>query len=139
MPATAPTATPHRPTQQANQTPGGKTTERTKRTFVCRLLHSDRTVNSEIDSRISAALEAAGKIAEVGVDFRLLKKRLGNAVDDAVLEAERVAKHGRRAKEDVMEDTTHWMKKNPWRSVGYVAGAAFGMGLCLAWFSSRMR
>jgi ElaB/YqjD/DUF883 family membrane-anchored ribosome-binding protein len=88
---------------------------------------------------MSDALEAAGKIAEAGVDFRLLKKRLGNAVDDAILEAERMAKHGRRAMEDVMEDTTYWIKKNPWQSVGYVAGAAFGIGLCLGWFTSRVR
>ena len=72
---------------------------------------------------MSNALETAGKIAELGVDFRLLKKRLGNAVDDAVLEAERMEKHGRRAMEDVREDTTHWIKKNPWQSIGYVAGS----------------
>jgi hypothetical protein len=38
-------------------------------------------------------------------DFALLKKRLENAVEDAVLEAERMAKHRRHAMEDVMEDT----------------------------------
>lgn len=95
-------------------------------------------IDSETYSRMSDALETVGKIAEVGVDFRLLKKRLGNAVDDAVLEAEQMAKHGRRAMEGVMEDTTYWIKKNPWQSVGYVAGAAFGIGLCLGWFSSRV-
>jgi ElaB/YqjD/DUF883 family membrane-anchored ribosome-binding protein len=88
---------------------------------------------------MSDVLQTAGKIAEVGVDFRVLRKRLGNAVDDAVLEAERMAKHGRRAMEDVREDATYWIKKNPWQTVGYVAGAAFGIGLCLGWFSSRVR
>lgn len=101
-------------------------------------MSTQATINSETNSRMSAALETAGKIAEVGVDFRLLKKRLGNAVDDAVLEAEGMAKHGRRAMEDVMEDTTYWIKKNPWQSVGYAAGAAFGIGLCLGWFTSRV-
>ena len=96
------------------------------------------TIDSETTSRMSNALETAGKIAEVAVDFRLLKKRLGNAVDDAVLEAERMAKHGRRAMENVRDDTSYWIKKNPWQSVGYVAGAAFGIGLCLGWFSSRV-
>ena len=97
------------------------------------------TVNKETSSRMSDALETAGKIAEVGVDFRLLKKRLGNAVEDAVLDAERMAKHGRRAMEDTMEDTTYWIKKNPWQSVGYAAGAAFGIGVCVGWFTSRLR
>jgi ElaB/YqjD/DUF883 family membrane-anchored ribosome-binding protein len=87
---------------------------------------------------MSDALETAGKIAAIGVDFPLLKKRLGNAVNDCVLEAERMAKHGKRAMEDVREDTTYWIKKNPWQSVGYVAGAAFGIGVCLGWFTSRV-
>ncbi|HEU4768651.1 MAG TPA: hypothetical protein VFS77_14810, partial [Pyrinomonadaceae bacterium] len=79
------------------------------------------TVKNETNSRMSDALETAGKIAEVSVDFGLLKKRLGNAVEDAVLEAERMAKHGRHAMEDVIDDTTYWVKKNPWQSVGYAA------------------
>ena len=97
------------------------------------------TLKSETNSRMTDALKTAGKIAEVGVDFGLLKKRLENAVDDAVLEAGRMAKHGRRAMEDVNEDTTYWIKKNPWQSVRYVAGAAFGIGLCVGWFTSRLR
>jgi ElaB/YqjD/DUF883 family membrane-anchored ribosome-binding protein len=99
---------------------------------------STQTIKSETNSRMSDVLETAGKIAGVGVDFRLLKKRLGNAVDDCVLEAERMAKHGKRAMEDVFEDTTYRIKKNPWQTVGYVAGAAFGFGLCLGWFTSRV-
>lgn len=97
------------------------------------------SINSETNSRMSDALETVGKIAEVGVDFRLLKKRLEAAVEDAVLDAKRMAKHGRRDMEDVMEDTTYWMKKNPWQSVGYTAGAAFGIGLCVGWFTSQLR
>jgi ElaB/YqjD/DUF883 family membrane-anchored ribosome-binding protein len=87
---------------------------------------------------MSDALETAGRIAEVSVDFRLLKKRLENAVENAVLEAERMAKHGRHATEDVIEDTTYWIKKNPWQSVGYASAAAFGIGLCVGWFTSRL-
>lgn len=101
-------------------------------------MSAQANLNSETNSRMSDALETAGKIADVGVDFRLLKKRLGNAVDDAVLEAERIAKHGKRAMEDMKEDTTYWIKKNPWEAVGYVAGAALGIGLCIGWFSSRV-
>ena len=86
---------------------------------------------------MTEALTAASKIAEVGIDFGLIKKRLENAVEDAVLEAERMAKHGKHAVADVIEDSTYWVKKNPWKSVGYAAGAAFGIGLCLGWFTTR--
>ena len=96
------------------------------------------TINNDTNSRMSDALETAGRIAEVGVDLGLLKKRLENAVEDAVLEAERMAKHGRHAMKDVIEDTTYWVRKNPWQSVGYGAGAAFGIGLCVGWFTSRL-
>ena len=96
-------------------------------------------VSNETNSRMTGALETAVNIAQLGIDFGLMKKRLGNAVEDAVLEAERMAKHGRHAMEDVVEDTTYWIKKNPWQSVGYVAGAAFGVGLCVGWFTSRLR
>ena len=96
------------------------------------------TINSETKSRMSDVLETAGKIAGSGVDFPLLKKKLGNAVDDCVLEAERMAKHGKRAMEDVREDTTYWIKKNPWQSLGYVAGGAFAIGLCLGGCTSRV-
>ena len=53
------------------------------------------TIDNETNSRMSGALETASKIAEVGIDFGLLKKKLDHAVEDAVLEAERMAKHGR--------------------------------------------
>ena len=72
---------------------------------------------SETNNRMGHALETASKIAAAGVDLGLLKKKLEHAVEDAVLEAERMAKHGRHAVEDVMEDTTYWIKKNPWQSV----------------------
>ena len=96
------------------------------------------TVNNTTNSRMRHALETASKIAEVGVDFGLLKKRLEHAVEDAVSEAERMAKHGRHAMEDVVEDTTYCIKKNPWQVVGFAAGAGLGIDLCVGWFASRL-
>ena len=96
------------------------------------------TVNNETNTRMSHALETAGKIAEAGVDFGLLKKKLEHAVDDAVLEAGRMSKHGRHAAEDMVEDATYCIKKNPWQAVGFAAGAGLGIGLCVGWFTSRL-
>ena len=101
-------------------------------------MSTQATVSNETNSRMTDAIETAGKIAAIGIDFGLLKKRLENAVDDAVVEAKRMTKRGGRAMGDVKEDTTHWIKKNPWQSVGYAAGAAFGIGLCVGWFTSRL-
>lgn len=78
------------------------------------------------------------RLPRPGVDFGLLKKKLEHAVEDAVLEAEQIAKHGRHAVEDVVEDTTYCIKKNPWQAVGFAAGAGLGIGLCVGWFASRL-
>ena len=101
-------------------------------------MSTQASINSETSSRMSDVLQTAGKIAGAGIDLGLLKKKLDHAIEDTVLEAERMAKHGRRSVEDAVEGTTYWIKKNPWQSVGYAAGAAFGIGLCLGWFSSRV-
>jgi ElaB/YqjD/DUF883 family membrane-anchored ribosome-binding protein len=95
-------------------------------------------LNNDTNSRMRDALEAAGKVAQVGVDFGLLKKRLENTVDDAVRDAERMAKHGKHATGDVIEDATYCIKRNPWQSIGFTAGAALGIGLCVGWFASRL-
>jgi ElaB/YqjD/DUF883 family membrane-anchored ribosome-binding protein len=102
-------------------------------------MSTQAAVNQENKSRFTEVLDTAGKIAEVGLDLGTLKKRVENAFDDAVLDAERIAKHGRHATEDVIEDTTYWIKKNPWRSVGYAAGAGFGIGLFVGWVRTRLR
>ena len=95
------------------------------------------TMNTENKSRVREALETAGKIADAGLDVGVLKKRLETAVEEAVIDAERIAKRGRHAVEDTVEDTTYWIKKNPWRSVGYAAGAGLGVGIIAGLFMKR--
>ena len=94
-------------------------------------------VNNEDRSRLKEALETAGKIAETGIDVAALKKRMEYAVEDAIVDAERIAKRGKHAAEDAVEDATYYIKKNPWQSVGYVAGAAFGAGVLTGWLVTR--
>lgn len=100
-------------------------------------MNTQTAVNSEEKSRLKEALETAGKIAETGIDVALLKKRVEYAVEDAVMDAERIARHGKRAVEDVVEDATYYIKKNPWQSVGYAAGAALSVGLLAGWLATR--
>ncbi|MGD9627616.1 MAG: hypothetical protein AB7V18_00030 [Pyrinomonadaceae bacterium] len=94
-------------------------------------------VNSEEKNRLQEAFETAGRIAETGIDIAALKKRVEYAVEDAVMDAERFAKQGKHALEDVGEDATYYIKKNPWQSVGYAAGAAFGVGILAGWLMTR--
>ena len=94
-------------------------------------------VNTNEKSKVREALDTATKIADVGFDVGMLKKRLENAVDDATADAERLAKRGRHAVEDMVDDTTYLTKKNPLRSVGYAAGAGLGIGLIAGWLLTR--
>jgi ElaB/YqjD/DUF883 family membrane-anchored ribosome-binding protein len=84
------------------------------------------TTNSK--SKLQETLEAAGKVAEIGIDVTALKKRVENAVEDAVIDAQRLAKQGQHKLEDLVDDTTYLIKKNPWQSVGYALGAGLGIG-----------
>ena len=74
-------------------------------------------------------LEKAGKAADVAVDARLLKKRLENAVEEAKFDAQRMARRGKYAMEEAFDDTAYRIRKEPWKSVGYVFGAGLGIGI----------
>lgn len=88
-------------------------------------------------STAKAAFDTAVNMATSAIDIERLKHRVDDAVDDAVREAERLAKRGRYAVEDKIDDTTYYIKKNPWRSVGYVLGAGIGVGFLTGWLFGR--
>jgi len=86
---------------------------------------------------IGQVAETVGTIAEAGLDLGLLKKKLDHVVEETMLDAERFVKHGRRSVEDAIDDTTYLIKKNPWQSVAYAAGAALCLGLFTGWLLTR--
>jgi ElaB/YqjD/DUF883 family membrane-anchored ribosome-binding protein len=88
---------------------------------------------------VKDALKAVSDIAEVGLDLGILKKKIENAVDEAVVDAERMAKRGKHMVEDVVDDSTYYIKRNPWQSIGYAAGAGLGLGLLLGVIIARPR
>lgn len=92
-------------------------------------MNTETVVNGKNSSTVREALDTVGRIAEAGVDVGVLKKRIENAVDDAMVDAERAAKRAKYAFDDTVEDTTHWIKTNPWPSVGYAAAAGLSIGL----------
>ena len=100
-------------------------------------MSTQTAVSSEEKNRFKEVLATAGTIAETGIDIAALKKRLEYAVEDAVMDAERIAKHGKYAVEGAVEDATYYIKKNPWQSVGYAVGASLGIGLVAGWLMTR--
>jgi ElaB/YqjD/DUF883 family membrane-anchored ribosome-binding protein len=67
-----------------------------------------------------------------------LKERAGEMLEDAVLEAKRLAKKGRYAAEDLIDDTEYRIKKAPFRSVGMTFAAGLGLGVFAGWLFSRL-
>lgn len=101
------------------------------------MINTIDTVDKSSKGRLKETLEAAGHVATVALDIEVLKKRVENAVEDAVVDARRLAKRGRYAVEDMIDDTAYRMKKAPWRSSGYVFGAGLGIGALAGWFISH--
>jgi ElaB/YqjD/DUF883 family membrane-anchored ribosome-binding protein len=91
----------------------------------------------EKDDGLKDKLAAAGEIAAVALNVELLKKKVDNAVEEAVYDAQRMAKKGRHAIEDVIDDAAYRIRKEPLRSAGYVFSAGLGLGVLSGWFLTR--
>jgi ElaB/YqjD/DUF883 family membrane-anchored ribosome-binding protein len=73
-----------------------------------------------------AARAAAGKM--LAEDIAELGKR----------KAQHLIRRGREASEDCLDETTHYIKHNPWQSVGIAAGVGVFGGLLFGWTCSRV-
>ena len=92
---------------------------------------------NEKSTLLAKAMHVGERLVEVGGEAARLKTAASHAVEDAVTEAKRLAKHSRYAAEDLMEDAAHRVKRDPLRSVGF--GFAIGLGtVALAvWMATR--
>jgi ElaB/YqjD/DUF883 family membrane-anchored ribosome-binding protein len=52
--------------------------------------------------------------------------------------AERLIRKGREAAEDCLDETTHYVKHNPWQSVGIAAGVGVLAGWFCGWTCARV-
>lgn len=90
---------------------------------------------------VKKALNTAEKVVQTGLDVEELKEKASHAVEDGIVDAKRKMKKARYAAEDLVDDTAHYIKHDPWRSVGITFGVGFGMeaiaGLLLAREANR--
>ena len=86
---------------------------------------------------IGKAMHVGERLVEVGGEAARLKTAASDAVEDAVTEAKRLAKHSRYAAEDLMEDAAHRVKRDPLRSVGFGFAIGLGMGALAVWTATR--
>jgi ElaB/YqjD/DUF883 family membrane-anchored ribosome-binding protein len=74
------------------------------------------------------ARPANGPFADFAKDAVRMKAAIADAIEDRMTTARRAVKHGYRATEDIVEDATHRIKRDPWRamSLSLIAGTAVG-------------
>jgi ElaB/YqjD/DUF883 family membrane-anchored ribosome-binding protein len=66
------------------------------------------------------------RLMEAGGEVSRLKTEASQAVEDGVVAARRLARRGRAATEDLIDDAAHRVKRDPLRSVAI--GLAIGLG-----------
>src|SRR6266446_10598857 len=95
--------------------------------------------NSEVERNgvLKKALNTGVRVAEVGVDALLTKAKLSQTVEDGVYKAKRLAKRGRYAAEDLVDETAHRIKRDPLRSVAITLAVGLGIGALAGWLAGR--
>lgn len=75
-----------------------------------------------------AARDAEQQLTHFGKGAVRMKTSIAERIGDDISKARRTVKHGYRAAEDFVDDTTHRIKRDPLRAVGlfFVAGIAAG-------------
>jgi ElaB/YqjD/DUF883 family membrane-anchored ribosome-binding protein len=81
--------------------------------------------------------EAAINLAHVTHQVAKAKVLIDDVMDDGKRKVERTAKRSLVAVEDCIEDTTYFIKRHPWQSVGTAAGLGAAIGLFVGWLTSR--
>ena len=66
-----------------------------------------------------------------------VKSMVNSALEDGVLTARRMAKRGRHAAEDALEQTAHQIKKHPFRAIATGFGVGIGLGAMSMWLYRR--
>jgi ElaB/YqjD/DUF883 family membrane-anchored ribosome-binding protein len=65
------------------------------------------------------------------------KVLVNDVIEDGKHKMERTFKRGIIATEECIEDTTYFIKRHPWQSVGTAAGIGAVVGLLVGWQASR--
>ncbi|HET9788155.1 MAG TPA: hypothetical protein VFP47_13530 [Pyrinomonadaceae bacterium] len=65
------------------------------------------------------------------------KALVNEVIEDGKHKMERTFKRGIIATEECIEDTTHFIKRHPWQSVGTAVGIGAVVGLVAGWQANR--
>jgi len=86
---------------------------------------------------VETSTDAAVKLAHLSQEVSKAKAIVNDVIEDGKREALRTVKRAYVAAEDRLEDTTYYIKRHPWQSVGIAAGVGAGVGLFAGWICSK--
>jgi ElaB/YqjD/DUF883 family membrane-anchored ribosome-binding protein len=89
------------------------------------------------NSLLEKAMHVGERLVELRDEASRLKTAASHAIEDAVTETKRFAKHGRYAAEDLMEDAAHRVKHDPLRSVAFGFALGISIGALVVWVATR--
>ena len=87
--------------------------------------------------RVENVTDAAINLAHLTHQVAKAKVLIDDVMDDGKRKVERPAKRGLVAVEDCIEDTTYFIKRHPWQSVGTALGLGTAVGLFVGWLTTR--
>ena len=88
-------------------------------------------------SLLRKAKQVGDHVAHAAGEVSQLKDVASHAVEDAVTEAKRLAKRGRYAAEDLVDDAAHRIKRDPLSSVAIGMAIGLCVGLGTGWLMAR--
>ena len=86
---------------------------------------------------IERAADGAPQFAHLTHEVSKARALVNDVIEDGKRKAQRSVKHAVVAAEECVEDTTYYIKRHPWQSVGLAAGLGVGTGLLASWMVSR--
>ena len=98
----------------------------------------EQVLETKKEGLFNGAINAVELAAKTGLKVERLKERAAVAIEDGMVDARRMVKRGRYAAEDLVDDTAHLIKKDPWASVGITFGAGLGLGVLVGWLNGNV-
>lgn len=87
---------------------------------------------------IERAADDALQFAHLAHEVARARTLVNDVIEDGKRKAQRTAKHALLATEDCVENTTYYIKRHPWQSVGIATGFGVGAGLLMSWVVARV-
>jgi ElaB/YqjD/DUF883 family membrane-anchored ribosome-binding protein len=77
------------------------------------------------------------RLNQITQEVERLREKVSQTVEDRIDSAARVVRRGKYAAEDLLDETTYRIKRDPLPSVAVTFGIGVGVGLLVGWLLGR--